>query len=73
MNLRDQSWMRSIEVCSGLGLIVAGVAAQVIGLHTILTQALVPFGVGLILSEYLPQAAKSARERVKVRVRRDDE
>lgn len=70
-------WKKSLgtstEVWTGLGLTLAGVAALGLGAHGILAQALAPFGIGLALSDVLTKAARAARQRVKVRVRRDDE
>jgi len=65
--------LTSTEVWTGVGLTLAGVAALGLGAHSVLAQALAPFGIGLVLSDVLTKAAKAARERVKVRVRRDDE
>lgn len=69
---RGADWA-STEVLTGVGLIVAGVAAQAAGLHDLFAQALVPFGIGMILSDAAGRAARAARERVAVRVRKDDE
>ena len=70
-------WMKivrtSTEVWTGAALIAAGIAALCLGVHGILAQALVPFGVGLILSEVVGTAAREARARAKVRVRREDD
>ena len=63
----------SSEILTGAGLIAMGLIAQAAGHHEMLAQAMAPFGVGLILSDALGRAGKAARERVKVRVRRDDE
>lgn len=68
-----KSLLTSTEIWTGTGMTLAGVAALALGVHGILAQALAPFGIGLILSEVLTKAAKAARERAKVRVRRDDE
>ena len=68
-----KSLLTSPEVWTGAGLTLAGAAALAFGMHGILAQALAPFGIGLILSEVLTKAARAARERAKVRVRRDDE
>ncbi len=64
--------LTSTEVWTGATLILAGVAALGLGAHGVLVQALTPFGIGLVLSEVLTKAARAARERAKVRVRRDD-
>jgi hypothetical protein len=61
------------EVVTGLWLIVAGVLAQTAGMHNVLAIAMAPFGLGLILSELLTRFGRGARERVKVRVRRNDD
>ncbi len=71
-----KSLLTSTEVWTGAGLTLAGIATLALGAHGILAQAMAPFGIGLILSEILTKAAKAAkdaRERAKVRVRRDDE
>ncbi len=64
--------LTSTEFWTGTGLVVAGLAALASGMHGVLSQALAPFGVGLILSDVLSQTARAARERARVRVRRDD-
>jgi hypothetical protein len=64
--------LSSSEISSGLFLIVAGIAAQTIGLHNILSVALAPFGIGLILSDLLGRAGKAARERIIIETRKDD-
>ena len=65
--------LTSPEVWTGTGLILAGIVALGLGAHGDSGQALAPFGIGLILSEVLTKAARAARERAKVRVRRDDD
>ena len=65
--------LSSTEVWTGASLVLAGLAALAIGVHGILAHALAPFGVGLILSDVVGKAAGAARERAKVRVRRDDD
>ncbi len=67
-----KSFLSSTELLSGFGLIIAGVGAHLMGFHDVFAQALAPFGVGLILSDGISHAAKSTRERIRVRVRRDD-
>jgi len=62
--------LTSTEFWTGTGLVVAGLAALAAGMHGALSQALAPFGVGLILSDVLTKTARAARERA--RVRRDD-
>ncbi len=68
-----KSLLTSTEFWTGVGLSLAGVAALGLGAHGVLAQALAPFGIGLVLSDVLTKAAKAARQRVKVRVRRDDD
>jgi hypothetical protein len=68
-----KSLLTSTEVWTGGVLVLAGVGALGLGVHGILAQALAPFGIGLVLSDVLTKAARAARERAKVRVRRDDE
>ncbi len=65
--------LTSPEVWTGTGLFTAGIFALAHGEHGILAQALAPFGIGLVLSEVLAKGAHAAHERVKVRVRRDDD
>ena len=65
--------LTSTESWTGAGLILAGLAALGLGAHGVLAQALTPFGIGLVLSDILTKAVKAKRERVKVRIRRDDE
>ena len=65
--------MTSTEVWTGSCLTLAGLVALALGLHGVLAQALLPFGIGLALSDVLTKAAKDARQRSKVRVRRDDD
>lgn len=60
----------SPEVATGLLLLSAGLAAQVVGVHSQFSNVLVPFGVGLILSDLIVRAGRMTRERVKVRVGR---
>jgi hypothetical protein len=64
--------LTSTEFWTGTGLLLAGLAALAAGMHGALAQALAPFGVGLILSDVLTKTAGAARERARVRVRRDD-
>lgn len=68
--------LTSIEVWTGAGLTLVGLIALSLGTHGVLVHALAPFGIGLALSDILTkaaQAAKEARERAKVPVRRDDD
>jgi len=65
--------LTSTEVWTGVGLTLTGVLALGLGAHGVLAQALAPFGIGLVLSDILTKAARTARQRVKVRVRRDDD
>ncbi len=67
-----KTYLRSNEVLAGVGLIVLGLLALAAGRHDIVSQALAPFGIGLILSDALTRAGKAAREGVKVLIRRDD-
>lgn len=66
-----KSFLSGTEALSGFGLIVAGLGAHMLGFHDVFAMALAPFGVGLILSDSLSRAAKTTRQRV--RVRRDDD
>lgn len=70
-------WKKALLICpevwSGAALVLAGVSALVLGAHGVLVQALAPFGVGVMLSAVASKAAQDARERAKVRVRRDDD
>lgn len=70
---RKKSLLASPELWTGGGLVVAGLACLGLGVHGVLAQALAPFGIGLILSEALLEAARAGRDRIKVRVRRDDD
>lgn len=65
--------LTSIEVWTGVSLVLAGLAALCLGIHSILAQALAPFGVGLILSDVVCKSTGAGRERDKVRVRRDED
>lgn len=65
--------LTSTEVWTGVGLTLAGVTALGLGAQGVLAQALAPFGIGLVLSDVLTKAARAARQRAKVRIRRDDE
>jgi len=67
-----KSFRLSTEVWTGLALIVIGLLVQAAGLHSVLTVALAPFGLGLVLSDMLTRFGRATRERVKVRIRRDD-
>ena len=49
-----------------------GLLALASGRHDMVSQAMAPFGIGLILSDGLTRAGKAAREGVKVLIRRDD-
>lgn len=70
-------WKKALLICpevwTGAALVLAGVSALVLGAHSVLAQALAPFGVGVMMSAVASQAAKATRERAKVRVRRDDD
>ncbi len=65
--------LTSAEVWTGACLALAGMVALGLGMHGIFAQALMPFGIGLALSDMLTRASKDARERVKIRVRRDND
>ncbi len=65
--------MQSNEVLTGVGMIVIGLGMMAAKMHGFLAEAMAPFGVGLILSDGLSRAAKAARDRVRVRVRRDED
>lgn len=67
-----KSLRMSTEVITGLALIVVGLLVQAAGVHGVLAVAMAPFGLGLILSDMLTRVGKATRERVKVRIRRDD-
>lgn len=68
-----KSILKSTEIVTGLFLIGAGIAIQIAGIHNVLSMALAPFGIGLILSDILTRAGRAARQRVKIRIRRDDD
>ena len=70
---QKKSLLSSPEIWTGGGLVLAGLACLGLGVHGVLAQALAPFGIGLILSEALTEAAKAGRDRIKVRSRRDDD
>jgi hypothetical protein len=69
-----KSILSSTEVMIGTGIVIAGALAQVVGLRDVFTMALIPFGAGLILSDIVSRVARSKRdrERVRIRIRRDD-
>lgn len=64
--------LESPEVWTGLGLILVGLALRGLGVHDLLVTALVPFGIGLILSDQAVKLAKSARDRAAVRLKNRD-
>jgi hypothetical protein len=66
-----KSLVSSTEVITGVSLILAGVVAQAAGYHGMLSMALIPFGLGLALSEPGSRLLKDKLQRVKVRIRRD--
>ncbi|BDI32477.1 hypothetical protein CCAX7_45280 [Capsulimonas corticalis] len=68
-----KSLFTSTEVLSGFGLIAVGISAQALGIHDIFAVAMAPFGVGLILSDMLSKVARATRDRVKVRIPRDND
>lgn len=67
-----ESFFSSTEFFAGVGLILAGVLARLAGMQDIFSEALMPFGFGLMLSECASRVAKANRQREKARVRRDD-
>ena len=67
-----KSYCKSNEVLVGGGLTILGLLALASGRHDMVSQAMAPFGIGLILSDALARAGKAAREGVKVLIRRDD-
>jgi hypothetical protein len=62
----------STEIMTGLAFIAIGLLTQAAHIHGLLAVAMAPFGVGLILSDILAHVGKATRERVKIRIRRDD-
>lgn len=60
-----KSFLSSTESLTGIGLIVAGLGALMLGMHDLFAQALAPFGLGLLLSGGVGRATKTARERVR--------
>lgn len=68
----SKSILSSTEVMIGFGMVVAGALALAAGFRDVFTMALIPFGVGLALSDIATRIARATRERAKVRVRRDD-
>lgn len=68
----SKSFFSSTEVLVGTGLIVLGLLALASGRHDMVSQALTPFGIGLILSDALTRAGRAARQTAKVMIRRDD-
>ena len=68
-----KSFSLTPELLTGIGLVTAGLMALASGNHDLLSQSLAPFGGGLILSDAAGRLSRAARERVKIRVRRDDE
>ena len=69
--MQVKSFFSSAEVLTGIGMLVAGLCAVADGRHDLLSQALAPFGTGLVLCEMLSRLARTARERVAVR--KDDD
>jgi hypothetical protein len=70
--MQKKSISMSTEVLTGMGMIVVGLLAKETGAHGLLADAMAPFGVGVILSDIMTRAGKAARERAKVRIRRDE-
>ena len=62
----------STEIMTGIAFIAIGLLTQAAHVHGLLAVAMAPFGVGLILSDVLTRFGKATRERVKIRIRRDD-
>jgi hypothetical protein len=71
IDLENKPFLKSTEVMTGAGMIVVGLGMTAAGIHGFLSEALAPFGVGLIISDGVSRAANAARERLRVRVRRD--
>ena len=67
-----KSFFKSNELMVGGGLTVLGLLALAAGRHDLVSQAMAPFGIGLILSDALTRAGRATRETVKVLIRRDD-
>ena len=67
-----KSILSSTEVICGTILVVMGAMALASGYHDMFTMSMIPFGAGLILSDIATRIAKATKERVKVRIRRDD-
>lgn len=69
---KKQSFL-SMEIWAGISLIVLGLLAMAAGRHDLISQALLPFGIGVILSDLLTRFGKATRETVKVLIRRDND
>ena len=65
--------LASTEVWTGVGLILVGLMVRGLGASDLFALALVPFGIGLILSDVAAKLAKAARDKAKIRVRREDD
>ena len=50
------------EAATGLGLVVAGLAAHALGEHGAFALALAPFGIGLILSDMAGRLLRRRRD-----------
>ena len=57
----NKSFLQSNEVLTGVGMIVVGLGMMAAKMHGFVAEALAPFGVGLILSDGIGRAAKTAR------------
>ena len=68
-----KDFLQSTEVLSGSAMVAVGLVLIVGNVHGFLADALAPFGVGLILSDVFCRAAKAARDRARIPVRRDDD
>jgi len=62
--MQAKGFFSSAEVLTGIGLVVAGLCGMADGRHDLLSQALAPFGGGLIFSEMVSRLARGARGRI---------
>ena len=70
--MNGKPFFMSTEVLAGAGLTALGLLALASGRHDMVSQAIAPFGIGMILCDVLTRAGRAAREGVKVLIRRDD-
>ncbi len=63
--MQAKGFFDSAEVLTGIGLLVAGLCGMADGRHDLLSQALAPFGVGLIASEWASRLVRGARGRTR--------